>query len=99
MGLMDDNPEDMEIGIVQEIMNALKDVVLLKAQTWSPEYKEDSAKDVILANQLLVGDKGATIPEFFSLLKAANIEFINMVNWREWDLIKLFKEPDDLPVL
>ena len=97
MGLMDDNPEDIEIGIVEEIMNALKDVVLLKAQTWSSEYKEDSAKDVILANQLLVGDKGATIPEFFSLLKAANLEFINMVNWREWDLIKLFKEPDDLP--
>ncbi|MGF1676233.1 MAG: class I SAM-dependent methyltransferase, partial [Rivularia sp. (in: cyanobacteria)] len=97
MGLMDDNPEDMEIGIVQEIMNALKDGVSLKAQTWNPKYQEDNAKDLILANQLLVGDKGATIPEFFSLLKAANLEFINMVNWRQWDLMGLFKEPDDLP--
>ena len=50
-----------------------------------------------MANQLLVGDKGATIPEFFSLLKAANLEFINMVHWRQWDLMRLFKEPDDLP--
>ncbi len=95
MGLMDDNPEEMEISIVREIMNALKDGVSLKTQTWNPKYDEDES--VILANQLLVGDKGATIPEFFSLLKAANLEFINMVNWRHWDLMELFKEPDDLP--
>ncbi len=95
MGLMDDNPEDMEISIVREIMNALKDGVSLKAQTWTPKYNEDEG--IILANQLLVGDKGATIPEFFSLLKAANLEFINMVNWRHWELMGLFKEPDDLP--
>ena len=95
MGLMDDNPEDMEIGIVRETMNALKDGVSLKAQTWSPKYNEDEG--IILANQLLVGDRGATIPEFFSLLKAANLEFINMVHWRQWDLMRLFKEPDDLP--
>lgn len=95
MGLMDDNPEDMEIGIVRETMNALKDGVSLKNQTWHPKYNEDES--VVLANQLLVGDKGVTIPEFFSLLKAANLEFINMVNWRHWDLISLFKEPDDLP--
>ncbi len=97
MGLMDDNPEDMEIGIVQEIMNALKDGVSLKTQTWNSKYKEDSAKDLILANQLLVGDKGATIPELFSLLKAANLEFINMVNWWQWDLMALFEETDNLP--
>ncbi|MBE9213949.1 class I SAM-dependent methyltransferase [Plectonema cf. radiosum LEGE 06105] len=97
MGLMNDNPEDMEIGIVQEIMNALKDGVSLKAQTWSSQYNEADGKDIILANQLLVGDKGATIPEFFSLLKAANLEFIKMVNWWQWDLMALFKEPDDLP--
>jgi 2-polyprenyl-3-methyl-5-hydroxy-6-metoxy-1,4-benzoquinol methylase len=95
MGLMDDNPEGMEIGIVRETMNALKDNVSLKVQTWKPKYNEDEG--IILANQLLVGDKGATIPEFFSLLKAANLEFINMVNWRQWELIDLFKEPDDLP--
>lgn len=95
MGLMDDNPEEMEIGIVRETMNALKDNVSLKAQTWNPKCNEDEG--IILANQLLVGDKGATIPEFFSLLKAANLEFINMVNWRQWDLMSLFKEPDDLP--
>lgn len=95
MGLMDDNPEDMEIGIVRETMNALKDGVSLKSQTWHPKYNEDEG--VILANQLLVGDKGIEIPQFFSLLRAANLEFINMVNWREWDLMSLFKEPDDLP--
>ncbi|NJO30807.1 MAG: methyltransferase domain-containing protein [Richelia sp. SL_2_1] len=97
MGLMNDNPEEMEIGIVQEIMNALKDGVSLKAQTWDSKYNEADGKDIILANQLLVGDKGATIPEFFSLLKAANLQFIKMVNWWQWDLMALFKEPDDLP--
>lgn len=95
MGLMDDNPEEMEIGIVRETMNALIDNVSLKTQTWNPKYNEDES--VVLANQLLVGDKGATIPEFFSLLKAANLEFVKMVNWRHWDLMALFKEPDNLP--
>ena len=95
MGLMDNNPEDMEVGIVRETMNALKDGVSLKNQTWNSKYNED--EDVILANQLLLGDKGTTIPEFFSVLRAANLEFIDMVNWREWDLMSLFQEPDNLP--
>ncbi|BAZ04155.1 class I SAM-dependent methyltransferase [Calothrix sp. NIES-3974] len=95
MGLMDSNPEETEIGIVRDIMKALKNDVILKKQTWNPINEEDN--ESILANHLLVGDKGSTIPQFFSLLQQADLEFISMVNWLRWDVMDLFKEPDDLP--
>ncbi len=96
MGLMDEVPGQMEIDLVWEIMRALKDNVILKRQTWDQDYEAE--KELIGVNHLLLGDKGYTIPEMFSALKAAGLEFISMVNWRQWDLIDLFQEPDNLPV-
>jgi hypothetical protein len=49
-------------------------------------------------NFLFQGDKGYTIPDLFAALRAADLEFISMVNWRHWKLMDLFKEPDNLPV-
>lgn len=95
MGVMDDNPQELEISLVQELMKALTDKVLLKMQTWGVHFEGDEEK--ILANHLLVGDKGSTIPELFSMLRAAELEFISMVNWQQWELKDLFKEPDNLP--
>ncbi|MEQ9353937.1 class I SAM-dependent methyltransferase [Coleofasciculus chthonoplastes] len=96
MGLMDDTPQDMAMELVCETMKALKDQVLLKRQTWNASFEVN--RNNILTNYLLQGDKGFTIPEMFSILEASGLEFISMVNWRQWDLISLFKEPDDLPV-
>ncbi|WP_049790828.1 hypothetical protein [Trichormus azollae] len=48
-------------------------------------------------NYLFQGDQGYTVSNMFSALRAAELEFISMVNWRQWDLISLFKEPDNLP--
>jgi hypothetical protein len=31
------------------------------------------------------------------MLRSADLEFINMVAWRRWDLMDLFKDADDLP--
>jgi SAM-dependent methyltransferase len=96
MGLMDDNPEDLEIDLVRDTMNALKDQVKLKAYTWSSALEADPER--ILMNLLFQGDKGYTIPETFAAIHKAELEFISMVNWRQWNLMELFKEPDDLPV-
>ncbi|MBN3887515.1 MAG: class I SAM-dependent methyltransferase [Nostoc sp.] len=98
MGLMDENPEDLEMEIVVETMKALKDNVDLKARTWnSNKYEGENGKEGILMNYLFQGDKGYTISDMFMALKAANLEFISMVNWRQWDLINLFKDPENLP--
>ncbi|MEW6497057.1 MAG: methyltransferase domain-containing protein [Cyanobacteriota bacterium] len=96
MGLMDENPGELEIDLVKQVMGGLKDNVLLKRQAWGPQF--ENSVQIILANYLLQGDKGSTIPEMFSALRAANLEFIRMVNWRQWDLMDLFKEPENLPV-
>lgn len=95
MGLMDNNPEESEIGVVRDIMKALKNDVELKKRTWNPINEQED--ESILANHLLVGDKGSTIPEFFSLLRDADLEFVSMVYSQRWDVMDLFKEPDDLP--
>lgn len=97
MGLMDDNPEEMEMEIVREIMKELKDGVDLKARTWNPRYEQEDSNETLLANHLLVGDKGSTIPQLFQYLEAAGLEFISMVNWRHWNPVDLFKDPDNLP--
>ena len=98
MGLLDGNPEDMEVEIVVETMQALKDNVLLKSQTWNSKYTGKEYKLDILMNYLFQGDKGYEILDLFEMLSLADLEFISMVNWREWDFRDLFKEPNDLPV-
>lgn len=96
MGLMDENPGETEMEILQETMKALKDEVVLKAQTWGEGFVGNEEK--IFSNHLLQGDKGSTIPELFAAFEKADLEFISMVNWRQWGLMSLFKNPDDLPV-
>ncbi len=96
MGLMDGNPEEMEIELARDTMKALKDNVLLKRQTWSKNMAESD--EGVLMNYLFQGDKGYTIPQLFTALDQADLEFISMVNWRHWDLMELFQDADDLPV-
>ncbi|TYQ31667.1 class I SAM-dependent methyltransferase [Pseudanabaena sp. UWO310] len=98
MGLMDENPEELEIEVVIETMQALKDHVLLKTQTWNPSYTSKDNKVDILMNYLFQGDKGYTISDMFIALELSGLEFISMVNWREWDIRDLFKEVDNLPI-
>ena len=97
IGLMDDNPQELEIELVRETMRSLKDGVLLKARTWKSEFEADSQP--VISNYLLQGDKGYAIPEVFSALKTADLEFISMVHWRQWELLDLFKNPNNLPAL
>ncbi|MBE9183561.1 class I SAM-dependent methyltransferase [Microcoleus sp. LEGE 07076] len=95
MGLMDGSPGELEIEIVRETMEALEDGVGLKAFTWNSDRAQNESW--IMSNYLLVGDKGSTIPEVFAMLRSADLEFINMVAWRRWELMDLFKDADDLP--
>ncbi|HLO51056.1 MAG TPA: class I SAM-dependent methyltransferase, partial [Kamptonema sp.] len=95
MGLMDDNPRELEIDLLRQIMGSLKNEVMLKRGTWDTESAKNDGW--LLANFLLLGDKGSTIPEMFAALKAADLEFISMVNWRHWDLLNLFENTEDLP--
>lgn len=98
MGLFAQNPEELEMEIAIETMKALKDQVNLKARTWTPIYEEQEGKQALLMNYLFQGDTGYTIPDVFNALEAAGLEFISMVNWRHWELLDLFEDPDNLPI-
>ena len=37
------------------------------------------------------------MPQLLDFLEKAGLDLIDMVDWREWQLADLFKEPDDLP--
>ena len=95
MSLMDENPRETEIEAARDIMNSLKDDVMLKAVTWKPERAVDD--EWMLMNYLFQGDKGYTVSEMFAALEISDLEFVSMVNWRHWELMDLFKEPDNLP--
>lgn len=95
MHLMDGNPEELERDIVRETMAALKDTVQLKQSTWHEQRGQDD--QFILMNYLYQGDRGYTIRDLFAALRAADLEFVSMVDWHKWELLSLFKDPNDLP--
>ncbi|MDE5076895.1 MAG: class I SAM-dependent methyltransferase, partial [Trichodesmium sp. St2_bin6] len=92
MGLMNENPGEMEMEAARKTMNALKDSITVKRQAWNPEMAKDA--QWLLSNYLLLGDKGYTIPEVFAALKSSNLEFISMLKWRQWEVLDLFKNED-----
>ncbi len=96
LGLLAEAPTDNDIELVREMMRSLKDGVLIKDQTWKVEFESDA--QLVLANHLLKGDKGWELPEFFDALRCADLEFISMINWWQWDLTALFKNIDELPI-
>lgn len=97
MGLMEGNPEEIELGIVREFFSALGDRVDLKLKTWGQQKPEEVKDETILMNYLFQNDKGFTIPELLNFLGQADLELFSMVNWWEWQLTDLFKDPDNLP--
>lgn len=101
LGLLDTPPGDLEETVVIETMNALKNDVRLKAETWMGRNLEqitpDKMKEYLGANFLLIGDTGYTIPQLFALLEQVDLEFVSMVEWRHWDVTELFQDPDNLP--
>ncbi len=101
MGLLDSNPETLEIELVLETMKALKDGVDLKSRAWNANYEtkfdEKKLNEFVLMNYLLQGDKGYTISDLFAALRSADLEFVSMVNWRQWELLDLFQDQENLP--
>ncbi|MGM0457284.1 MAG: class I SAM-dependent methyltransferase [Cyanobacteriota bacterium] len=96
MGLMEDDVSDeMAIELSQETMESLRDFVDLKKRVWSAKIKGN--EEALLANYLLREDRGYTIPDLFALLERTELEFISMVNWRQWNPFNLFVEEDKLP--
>lgn len=97
MGLMEDNPEETELGIAREFYAALRDGVNLKATTWSTDQGRIDSDQWILMNHLFQNDKGYTLPDLFEAFEQSDLALVDMVDWQKWDWRKLFKEPDNLP--
>ncbi|NJR69750.1 MAG: class I SAM-dependent methyltransferase [Synechococcales cyanobacterium CRU_2_2] len=100
MGLMDENPEEVEIELAIEILKSIKPQVDLRQKTYSTDDaldKEDMDQQVLM-NLLFQGDKGYTISDLFNYLEEANLEFVSMLNPRQWEILELVKDPNNLPV-
>jgi 2-polyprenyl-3-methyl-5-hydroxy-6-metoxy-1,4-benzoquinol methylase len=101
MGLFDESSTEVSIEVVLNTLEALQDFVKVKQlfkgfeSQQKPNLKQ--IKQWILANYLIQGDKGYTVEELFDFLSFAELDFISMVNWRQWELTSLFKEPENLP--
>jgi len=96
IGVMDTEPQHLAIEMVRETMRALNDQVFVKETTWKPAFETDDQR--VLMNCIIQGDRGYNIAEMFSALRNADLDFISMVNWRQWELAELFKDLDNLPV-
>ena len=95
LGYLEGAPTPDEIDATRQTMTTLNDWVISKRQTWRPQFEIND--QAVLMNHLFRGDRGITLAEFFALLQKADLEFITMVNWRRWNLEKLFKNIEKLP--
>lgn len=98
LGCLEDAQTEEEVAIVRQTMSALNNWVATKKHLWNQNPELDRDPEKVVANFLLRGDKGYTLPQFSALLQQANLEFISMVNWRQWNLQGLFKNIEDLPI-
>ncbi|MBW4509250.1 MAG: class I SAM-dependent methyltransferase [Scytonematopsis contorta HA4267-MV1] len=98
MGLTETNPGNLEVEFALATMKSLKDGVDLKTRTWNNAYESEGGQQSVLMNYLLQSDNGFMIPDMFSMFRESDLEFISMVNWRHWEVMDLFKEPENLPV-
>jgi 2-polyprenyl-3-methyl-5-hydroxy-6-metoxy-1,4-benzoquinol methylase len=95
LGIFEAESVTDQVARLRNLMAALRPVVDLKLRTkWSERQLEPME---ILNNELLNGDRGSTIPEVFSYLKAAGLQFISMVEWRTWELDDLWNVGSELP--
>ncbi|TVQ74598.1 MAG: methyltransferase domain-containing protein, partial [Oceanospirillales bacterium] len=96
MGLMENNPEAEEIQLTVDILKSLHDNIDLKSRVSGGSLNPED-EEPILMNILLQEDKGYEIPDLFRALEKSDLEFLSMVNWRQWEVTDLFKDPDNLP--
>jgi ubiquinone/menaquinone biosynthesis C-methylase UbiE len=97
MGLMEENPGKIEIGLVREFFVNLKDNLPLKMTAWGNRTAEQVSDQEVLMNYLFLNDKGFTMPQLLTFLGEAGLELVDMVDWWAWQIEDLFKDPDDLP--
>jgi ubiquinone/menaquinone biosynthesis C-methylase UbiE len=86
LGLMDDAPTELEFSLIRDLMNSIDERVLLKTKSWN----SDPTDSFLAANHLLQEDKGYTIPEMFQMIADADLEFISMINWNQWNIRDLY---------
>jgi 2-polyprenyl-3-methyl-5-hydroxy-6-metoxy-1,4-benzoquinol methylase len=102
LGLFDETSTETAIEVVEDTLRSLKDAVKLKQlfQEFAQNEKPNSQqiKEWILVNYLIQGDKGYTVKQLFDFLEEAELDFLSMVNWRQWDINLLFKDPENLPL-
>ena len=101
MGLMDQAPGEFEAEVVIETMTNLKPIIRLREDTWNrrgiDSMTPDKLQEMIATNFLIVGDKGYSILDLFDILEQSQLEFVSMVNWRQWEITDLFQDPSNLP--
>lgn len=97
LGLMDNAPSSMEFSAIRELMSSLKDDVSLKANVWMTNLDVVMDDEFLAQNFLLQSDKGSTIAEILEMIKASNLEFVSMVNWKYWDVLDLFRDKRNIP--
>lgn len=91
MGFLKQNPEEEQMLEVVKFVQSLGDSVELKRRVFPAFLHSANKKEFILANYLLQGDKGYSVTECLEILDKSGLQLINMVNWREWNILSLFQ--------
>lgn len=96
LGCMQGPPQQEEIALVRQTMEALRPEVTLVRQVWGKAFLEHD--ELVLANHLLQNDKTWSMVQFFDALEVSGLEFASMVDWWTWNLADLFRDLEALPI-
>ena len=91
IGFFKQNFQEEEMLDSVKFLQSLDNSVELKRRVFPSLLQTANKKEFILANYLLQGDKGYSVPECFEILEKVGLQFINMVNWRSWNILSLFR--------
>ena len=89
IGLFHDHSDDTEVELSRTILEAIKPDVVLKQR-----LPQVSSNETIRMNFMLQGDRGFTIPQVFRLLEAAELEYLQMLDWPSWQVLDLFSSAE-----
>ncbi len=108
LGIAEEDSVEIALETVKDTLNCLNNNIRAKIFYHDYEQKQLSGlentikakklEEWIMTNYLLRGDKGYTIPEVFQLIRNADLDFLSMVNWRDWNVNDLFNNPENLPL-
>lgn len=100
LGLRGGDWEGDRVATARDLILQFKDAVPVRQRWKVCETQPPAAQEeLMMANYLLEGDRGYSVPEVFALLGAAGLQFNALLEPARWEIRNLLRDSDAMPEL